>query len=84
MLFETGRKTQHLVFLFVGKGDDLRHGRLCIGQCAGFVKHDGVGLCHGLKKTAAFNRNVIFISFPHGRKHGYGHGKLERTGKNPP
>ena len=64
-----------------GKRHDFGHRGSGVGQRAGFVEHHRIGVGHRFHEAAALDGNMVSAAFPHGRKHGDGHGKLQRTGE---
>ena len=81
MLLQTRGKAQHLALVLAAEGHDLRNRRLRVGQRAGLVKDDRVGLGDGLQKAPALDGNMIAAALAHGRKHRDRHGQLERAGE---
>ena len=77
MLLQTGGQAQHFGLLMAAEGHDLRDLRPGVGQRAGLVEHDRIGLRHGLQKTSALDGNVIAAALAHGREHRNGHGQLQ-------
>lgn len=65
----------------VPKGHDLHDGGGRVGQRAGLVKHDGVGVGQGLKIFAALDCDVVAAALAYGGQHGQRHRQLERTGE---
>ena len=81
VLFQAGRDLQDFVLSAGAEGYDLHDGGGRVGQRAGFVKHDGVGVGQGLKIFAALDCDVVAAALAHGGQHGQRHRQLERTGK---
>ena len=52
-----------------------------MGQRAGLVKDDGIGVGQSLQILAALDRDMVAAALTHGGQHGQRHRQLERTGK---
>ena len=81
VLLKAGGEAEHLVLLVSAEGYDIGDLGACVGERAGFVENDGVGLGDGLKELAALDGDAVCAALAHGRKHRYRHGKLQRAGE---
>ena len=81
VLLKAGGEAEHLVLLVSAEGYDIGDLGACVGERAGFVENDGVGLGDGLKELAALDGDAVCTALAHGGKHRYRHGKLQRAGE---
>ena len=81
MLFETCRHTEHLIFIFSHKGDNLFYLGFSIGQCSRLIKNNSIRLGNYLHKLTALYGNMILSGFPHCGKHRNRHRQLKSTGE---
>ena len=81
MLLQTGGNAKDLVLCAGAERNDLHNGRGGMGQRAGLVKNDGVGVGQCLKILAALDRDVVAAALPHGGQHRQRHRELQRTGE---
>ena len=65
----------------VGIMHNVHHGGGSMGQGAGLVEHNGVGLGQGFQILAALDGDVVAAALTHSRKHRQRHGQLQRAGK---
>ena len=81
MLLQTGGNAKDLVLCAGAERNDLHNGRGGMGQRAGLVKNDGVGVGQCLKIFAALDRDVVAAALPHRGQHRQRHRELQRTGE---
>ena len=76
MLLKAGGKAQHFAFLTVAERFDHGDTRCCVRQRAGFIEHNGIGVCNGLHEAAALDGNMVCAALAHRRQHRDRHGEL--------
>ena len=76
MLLKAGGKAQHFAFLTVAERFDHGDTRCCVCQRAGFIEHNGIGVCNGLHEAAALDGNMVCAALAHGGQHRDRHGEL--------
>jgi hypothetical protein len=81
MLLQTGGNAKDLVLCAGAERNDLHNGRGGMGQRAGLVKNDGVGVGQCLKILAALDCDVVAAALPHCGQHRQRHRELQRTGE---
>ena len=79
MLLQAGGKAQDLVLAPAVGRQHASQARLRLGQRAGLIKHDGVGLGKRLKVLRALDHDAHLGSIAHGGHNGDGTRELERA-----
>ena len=79
VLFETGGKTQDLVFFPAVERQHARYLRRRFGEGARLVEHHRVRLCDGLEMLRSLHGEAKFGALAHSRKRRDGTGQLERA-----
>ena len=74
------KQKQFIIGLII-EGNNLCHCRLCLGQCTGLIKDDGIRFRHSFQILASLYGNVIGTCFPDCREHGQWHRKFQCTGE---
>ena len=77
MLLQAGRKAQDLVLTPAIGGEHAGKTRLCLGERAGLIKHNGVGLGKRLKVLGALDHDAHLGSIAHGSHDGNGTREFE-------
>ena len=79
MLLQAGGKAQNLVLAPAIGGEHAGKTRLCLGERAGLIKHNGVGLGKRLKVLGALDHHAHLGGIAHGGHDGNGTRELERA-----
>ena len=79
MLLQASRKAQDLVLAPAVGGEHTGKTRLRLGERAGLIKHNGVGLGKRLKVLRALDHDAHLGSVAHGGHDGDGARELERA-----
>ena len=81
VLLQAGCQTEHFRCGMPTEGNNLSHLGGRVGQGAGLIKDDGIGLRHVFHKPPALDGDMILGTLPHGAEHRNGHCQLQRTGE---
>ena len=80
MLLQTGCYTKHVIrWILIIEVHHINHSRMCLCECTGLVKDDGISLCNSLKELSSLYCYIIKACLSDSRKHRDWHSKLECT-----
>ncbi len=80
MLLKAGHCAQYFPAFMAGSGNNVNDSGFCAGQCAGFVKYQGVGLADSFQIFPSFHGNSMFCARTHGRENGKRRCQLDCAG----